>query len=79
MTHLRRMMLEELQRRNYAPLTIKAYLRIIEEFARYFHRPTRSVRRTCVSIRPISSGSGSWSRGRSRGMWPRYASSLSKP
>ena len=39
MTHLRRMMLEELQRRNYAPLTIKAYLRIIEEFARYFHRP----------------------------------------
>ena len=25
MTHLRRMMLEELQRRNYAPLTIKHF------------------------------------------------------
>src|SRR5262245_1844157 len=33
------MMLEELQRRNYAPNTIKAYVRIIEAFARHFHRP----------------------------------------
>ena len=33
MTHLRKMMLEELQRRNYAPNTIKAYVRIIQEFA----------------------------------------------
>src|SRR5262245_12700490 len=32
------MMLEELQRRNYAPNTIKAYVRIIQEFAEYFHR-----------------------------------------
>jgi integrase/recombinase XerD len=39
MTHLRRMMLEELQRRNYAQNTVKAYVRIVEEFARYFHRP----------------------------------------
>lgn len=39
MTHLRTMMLEELQRRNYAPNTIKAYVRIIQEFAQYFHRP----------------------------------------
>lgn len=39
MTHLRKMMLEELQRRNYAPNTIKAYVRIIQEFAQYFHRP----------------------------------------
>ena len=39
MTHLRRMMLEELQRRNYAANTIKAYVRIIQEFTRYFHRP----------------------------------------
>jgi integrase/recombinase XerD len=38
-THLRKMMLEELQRRNYAPNTIKAYVRIIQEFAEYFHRP----------------------------------------
>jgi site-specific recombinase XerD len=32
------MMLEELQRRNYAPTSIKAYIRIIQEFAQYFHR-----------------------------------------
>lgn len=39
MTHLRTMMLEELQRRNYAPSTVKAYLRIIQEFANHFQQP----------------------------------------
>jgi len=37
-THLRKMMLEELPRRNFTDSTKRAYLRIIEEFARYFHR-----------------------------------------
>jgi len=32
-------MLEELERRNYAASTTRAYLRAIEEFARYFNRP----------------------------------------
>ena len=36
MTHLRKMMLEELQRRNYAETTINSYLRTVEEFSRRF-------------------------------------------
>jgi integrase/recombinase XerD len=32
-------MLEELERRNYAPSTIRAYLRAVDEYARYFNRP----------------------------------------
>src|SRR5438045_9334681 len=32
-------MLEELERRNYAPSTTRSYMRAVEEFARYFNRP----------------------------------------
>lgn len=38
MTHLRKLMLEELERRNYAASTTRAYLRAVAELARYFHR-----------------------------------------
>jgi integrase/recombinase XerD len=37
MTRLRRIMLEELERRNYSPGTIRCYLRVVAEFARYFN------------------------------------------
>ena len=37
MTQLRKMMLEELQRRNYSQTTVKAYLKIVESFAKHFH------------------------------------------
>jgi integrase/recombinase XerD len=37
-THLRKMMLEELQRRNYAKSTISSYIRIVEDFSRRFNR-----------------------------------------
>jgi integrase/recombinase XerD len=38
-THLCQIMLEELRRRNYAESTIRAYIRTVEHFSRYFQRP----------------------------------------
>jgi integrase/recombinase XerD len=37
-THLRKMMLEELQRRHYSEATTHYYIRHVERFARHFHR-----------------------------------------
>ena len=39
MTHLRKVMLEELQRRNMSQITTRIYLRAVEEFAQYFKTP----------------------------------------
>ena len=38
-THLRKVMLEELQRRNLSAITTRIYLHFIEEFAQYFNTP----------------------------------------
>jgi len=41
-THCRRIMLEELQRRNFAPTTVRSYLYAVERFARHYKcRPDR--------------------------------------
>jgi Phage integrase, N-terminal SAM-like domain len=37
-THLRKIMLEELKRRNYARTTIDSYIHTVEHFAQYFRR-----------------------------------------
>lgn len=39
MTHLRKMMLEELLRRNFAESTAEAYIRAVKEFSQYFNIP----------------------------------------
>src|SRR5512139_1379594 len=39
MTRLRQMMLDELQRRNYAQSTAEAYIHALKEFAAYYHQP----------------------------------------
>ena len=39
MTQLRKLMLEELQRRNYSDSTARGYLRAVAAFAKHFGRP----------------------------------------
>ena len=42
MTHLRQIMIEELQRRNFAESTIRSYVHGVEHFSKYFgRRPDR--------------------------------------
>jgi integrase/recombinase XerD len=38
-TPLRQRMLEELQRRNFSPSTMRGYIRSVRDFAAYFHKP----------------------------------------
>src|SRR5438105_6644875 len=65
MTRLRKMMLEELQRRNFSEDTIRHYIHTVEDFARHFNRPPdrlglRHVREYQAHLfqkRKLSSGS----------------------
>ena len=38
MTYLRQLMLDELQRRNYSPSTVRCYIHAVTDFSKYFHR-----------------------------------------
>ena len=59
MTHLCKMMLEELQRRNYSQHTTRSYIRTVEDFARRFNRPPdrlgpRHISGLVISLVPVS-------------------------
>src|SRR5882672_3068958 len=64
-THLRKIMLEELQRRNYAQHTTRSYIRAVEDFARYFNcspdrlgpRHIREYQAELFEKRKLSAGS----------------------
>jgi integrase/recombinase XerD len=64
-TRLRKMMLEELQRRNYAPHTTRSYIRTVEDFARRFNcspdrlgpRHIREYQAELFEKRKLSAGS----------------------
>ena len=65
MTHLRKMMLEELRRRNYASETTRSYIRTVEDFARHFNcspdrldpRHIREYQAELFEKRKLSAGS----------------------
>ena len=64
MTHLRKMMLEELQRRNYSEETIRSYMHAVEDFSRRFNcspdrlgpRHIRQYQAELFQKRKLSSG-----------------------
>jgi integrase/recombinase XerD len=64
-THLRKIMLEELQRRNYSDGTIRRYLHMVEDFARHFGKSPdklglehlRSYQAYLLKARKLSVGS----------------------
>jgi hypothetical protein len=49
-TQLRQKMLEELQRRNYSHRTARTYVRIVRDFAKYFHQPPGKQYRVVVEV-----------------------------
>src|SRR5207244_9097544 len=63
--HLRKIMLEELQRRNYAQHTTRSYIRTVEDFARHFNcspdrlgpRHIREYQAVLFQKRKLSAGS----------------------
>jgi len=53
-TRLRKMMLEELQRRNYSAITTRNYLRVVSDFASILASlPTNSAPTNFELIKPI--------------------------
>ena len=76
MTRLRKMMLEELERRNYSEGTTRRYLRFVERFAQHFGKsPDKLGPIICAATRPIYSGNENSAREPLRTTWPHFDSS----
>ena len=77
MTQLRKMMLEELQRRNYSKTTIRSYLQVVRDFARHFNqRPEQLGPLRSAATRRICWKRESWNHAPSVYTQPHCASSL---
>jgi len=75
-THLKKLMLEELERRNYAASTTRAYLRAVDEYATLLQPlRTSSDRITSASTRRICSAKESFSPTPSSSTWAESVSS----
>jgi len=79
MTQLRQKMLEELQRRHYAYRTANTYIRIVRDFAAFFHRPPDKLgQNTSANTRRICFKAKSCRQLASASMFPHSASCTSK-
>src|SRR5258708_37779810 len=81
MTQLRDWMLEELERRNYAPGTARAYLFAVKQFAEHFHRaPDQLGAEHIREYRLSLFGGGMWA-GKTgpNGVPPRVSCSFRRP
>src|ERR1035441_6981819 len=79
-TRLRKMMLEELQRRNLSKLTAECYLRAVEEFALFYKRPPDQLgRNRSDSTRHTCLPTGNWTPTRSHNIFRLSGSSSSRP
>ena len=67
MTHLRKMMLEELQRRNYAQNTARTYVAIVARFAKHFGRSPEKLGPDQIrEYRSTCSRTATWRRARAQ-------------
>ena len=87
MTRLRKMMLEELQRRNYSESTTRGYLRAVRQFAQHFGKSPdklgpnelRSYQAYLLKERKLAVGTMCGSRGRAEIFLCAYAETVSVP
>ena len=79
MTHLRELMLQELQRRNYSQTTVTGYIKTVADFAKYFQKPPDQLGSYEIRINCTCSMSGSREYERLATTRPRCVSFSARP